>query len=392
MRILFLSRWFPYPPNNGSKLRIFNLLRGLAQHHQVTLLTFADQPDVNPAAPELKAVCQTVRVVPWQGFNPHSWRARLGFLSKTPRSVIDTFSPAMAAEISNLLTAEPIEAVIASQIDMAVYSRYFRHLPALFEEVEVGVIYEAYAHADSRWSRVRNGLTWAKYQRYLSTLLQDFQACTVVSGRERQILAQIVAGYPAIEIVPNGVDLASYNIDDFEPEPKSLIFTGSLTYYPNYEAVNWFLEKVYPELQAKIPDLRLTVTGDHAGRSLLAARGVTLTGFVDDVRPLVGQSWASVVPLHTGGGTRLKILEAMALRTPVISTSKGAEGLDVQPDVHLLIADTPKSFIRQVIRLMQEPELRPRLVGNAYRLVRDKYDWPVVLPPFLNLLERIAYN
>jgi glycosyltransferase involved in cell wall biosynthesis len=117
---------------------------------------------------------------------------------------------------------------------------------------------------------------------------------------------------------------------------------------------------------------------------------MTLTGFVDDVRPLIARSWASIVPLHTGGGTRLKILEAMALRTPVIATSKGAEGLDVQSGKHLLIADTPETFVQQVVRLLRQPQLRENLAEEAYALVREKYDWQVIMPHFLNLIEEIG--
>jgi glycosyltransferase involved in cell wall biosynthesis len=136
--------------------------------------------------------------------------------------------------------------------------------------------------------------------------------------------------------------------------------------------------------------VQFTITGDHANLPLPPADRVTLTGFVDDVRPLIAAAGVSVVPLRVGGGTRLKILEAMALRTPVVTTSKGAEGLDVQPGEHLLIADTPEAFAAASLRLLQEPGLRQRLADNAYRLVAEKYDWAVTMPRFLELVERVA--
>jgi glycosyltransferase involved in cell wall biosynthesis len=152
----------------------------------------------------------------------------------------------------------------------------------------------------------------------------------------------------------------------------------------------WFLREVYPHVQAQVTDVRLSITGDHADRPLPPASNVALTGFVDDVRPLIARSWGSVVPLHTGGGTRLKILEAMALGTPVVATPKGAEGLDVQDGEHILIADTPETFAQQVIHLLKKPELRQQLADNAHQLIREKYDWEVVLPRFLDLIERVA--
>ena len=389
-RVLFLSRWFPYPPDNGSKLRIYNLLRGLAQRYQVTLITFTDQPNVNPDAPALRALCHDVQLVPWKPFEPQSPRAQLGFLSLTPRSVVDTFSPEMQQRIEGTLSVGNYNVIIASQITMAGYSRCFHGLPAIFEEAEVGVLYEQFAHASSAWRRLRYGLTWAKHRRYLARLLRYFSVCTVVSERERRLVSRVVPSYQAIEVIPNCVNLADYRDVHVMPRPNSLIFTGSFRYFANHDAMTWFLSEAYPRIQAQVPSVRLTITGDHANLPLPLADNVTLTGFVDDVRPLIASSWVSLAPIRLGGGTRLKILEAIALHTPVVATSKGAEGLDIQHDEHLLIADTPEAFAEAVIRLLKKPGLRKQLTGNAYQLVREKYDWAVVMPRFLNLIERVA--
>lgn len=390
MHVLFLSGWFPYPPNNGSKLRIYHLLRGLAQCHEVTLLSFAGQPDVASDAPALRSLCREVQIVPWKPFEPHSRRARLGFLSLAPRSVVDTFSPEMAQRIERTLSAGNYDVVIASEFTTAGYGSYLQGLPALFEDPELGVLYEQFAHATSARRRFRYGLTWLKLRHYLARLLRHFRACTVVSERERQLLSRAAPGHGAIEVIPNCINLADYAYVHRAPQPKTLIFSGAFTYSANHDAMTWFLGEVYPHVQAQVPGVHLTITGDHANLPLPPANNVTLTGFVDDVRPLVASSWVSLVPIRLGGGTRLKILEAMALRTPVVATSKGAEGLDVEHDQHLLIADTPGAFAGAVIRLLQEPRLRSRLADNAYQLVREKYDWAVVMPRFLNLVEQVA--
>ncbi len=390
LNILFLSSWFPYPPNNGSKLRIYNLLRGLAEHHALTLLSFADRSDVDPNAPALRSLVRDLHVIPWKPFTPHRWRARIGFFSLTPRSVADTYSPEMALRIEQSLSTRNYDLVIASQITMAGYAPCFRGLPALFEEVEVGVLYEQFTRATSPWRRFRYGLTWAKHRRYLARLLRHFQACTVVSEQERKLLSQAVSDHPPIEIIPNGVNLSDYENVHEEPEPNTLIFTGAFTYGANHDAMTWFVGQVYPLIRAQAPDVHLYITGNHADKPLPPADGVTRTGYVDDVRPLVARSWISLAPLRIGGGTRLKILESMALRTPVVATSKGAEGLDVQDGEHLLIADTPQTFADAVIRLLKDPALRRRLTDNAYQLVREKYDWAVIMPRFLDLVERVA--
>ena len=193
-----------------------------------------------------------------------------------------------------------------------------------------------------------------------------------------------------LEVIPNCVDVASYEAIKETAQPNKLIFTGAFTYYPNYEAMTWFVDNVYPLVQAKIPDISLTITGNHNNLPLPAGKNITLTGFVDDVRPLIAQSWISIVPLHVGGGTRLKILEAMALKTPVIATSKGAEGLDAEHNKHLFIVDSPEDFADSIVKLHHNTQLRQDLVSNAYKLIQEKYDWTATIPKYLNLIEQVT--
>jgi polysaccharide biosynthesis protein PslH len=389
-RILFLSRWLPYPPNNGSKLRIFTLLRALARHHEVTLLSFfGDGENPIPAA-ELQVLCSDVKLVPWKPYNPDSRQARAAFLSSTPRSILDTHSQQMEHCIDEVLSRTKFDAVIASEIDMAAYSRSFHHLPSILEDVEVGTLYEQYKQASTKWRRMRYGLTWAKHRRFLARVLNDFQACTVVSERERQLLIEAVPGQRNIANVPNCINLADYQDVQSQLRADTLIFSGSFTYEVNYRAMTWFLQEVFPLVRAQVPGARLIITGDHAGLPLPSTSNVTLTGFVDDVRPLIAGSWVSLAPIWHGGGTRLKILEAMALSTPVVATSKGAEGLDVVDGEHILLADTPPAFAQAVVSILTSPKLRDRLATNGRSLLAQRYDARVVMPQFLELVARVA--
>jgi glycosyltransferase involved in cell wall biosynthesis len=390
MNILFLSRWFPYPPGNGSKLRIYNLLRGLAGQHHVTLLSFADEPVSAADVQAMQQICGAVQVVPWQGFNPESPRARLGFFSITPRSVIDTFSPEMDQRIRQTLADNPIDLVIASQIDMAAYADSFHGYPALFEEAEVGVLYDQFHQAASWQSWARHGLTWTKHRRYLNRLMQSFVGSTVASEQEQQLLQQVLSNTPAVSVTPNCINLPDYTAVNEPEQADTLIYTGAFSYFANHQAMVWFVGQVYPRIKAEIPAARLVITGNHADRPLPSAPDVTLTGFVDDVRPYIASAAISLAPIWHGGGTRLKILEAMALRTPVVATSKGAEGLAVTPEEHLLIADTPADFSAAVVRLLQDKSLRERLAENAFQLVSQKYDWAAMMPQFLNLVQNCA--
>jgi polysaccharide biosynthesis protein PslH len=391
MKILFLSGWFPFPPRNGSELRIYNLLRGLGQQHRATLLSFADDPDsADVKAPELTAICEQVTAVPRPVFNPYSPQAKLGYFSRKPRSIVDTYSPAMANKVRQALADQQYDLVIASQTMMAAYVPLFADTPALFEEVEIALLYEQYRQADSWRDRLRRGLTWTKHRRYLAGLLSHFRAATVVSDIECSLLQAHVASDRPVMVIPNCVDVNSYAGVTAERQPARLIYTGSFGYYANYGAVCWYLGEVHPLVAAAIPETEVVITGDHKGLPLPSADNVRLTGFVDDVRPFIASSAISLAPILEGGGTRLKILEAMALHTPVVSTSKGAEGLDVQSGYHLLIADTPVEFAAAVLSLLCDPVEAQRLAANAYQLVSTHYNWEVVLPDFLKLVDKTA--
>jgi glycosyltransferase involved in cell wall biosynthesis len=390
MHILFLSRWYPYPPDNGSKLRIYNLLRGLSQQHQVSLLCFYDLKAGEPDHKVLRAFCTNVQGVPFKPFRSNSLASRLGYFSNVPRAYLDMHSIEMEQRIQTAIQAEGVDLVIASQTDMAAYARAFLGKPAVFEEVEMGVWRDHIFGARSLHTRLRSRLTWIKHRRFLAYLMQFFRLCTVVSEKERQILLREVSGKTNVAVIPNCVDLEAYKGVVKSPQPYSLIFTGSLSYHPNYEAICWFLKDVFPRVRAQVPGANLVITGEHAGLPLPQVGGVTLTGLLQDVRPNIASAWCSIVPLHTGGGTRLKILEAMAVRTPVVTTSKGAEGLEVEPGKHVLVSDDAQGFADCILQLFRQSELRERLAEDAYQLVRQRYNWEAVMWRYLGLIDQVV--
>lgn len=388
MRILFLSRWYPWPPDNGSKLRVSGLLRGLCARHEVTVLSFAD-PSERPADPVgWGAAPVETRMVPFRDFQPRSARAVLGFASGKPRFLVDTHSPGMEQAIRAAVDATRFDLVIASQLSMAAYHPYFEGIPAVFEEVELGIYRPADGLAGGRWERFRREITWAKHRRYMGQLVRRFALCTVASEIERRLLQEAVPGGPPVHVVPNSVGAA--DAPAVRKTPDSLIFTGSLRYAPNREAVEWFLQTVYPVVQARRAGVSLTVTGETGTGPVPAATNLVLTGRVEDVGPLVSRSAVSVAPIRAGGGTRLKVLEAMALGTPIVATSKAVEGLDVEDNVHLLIADTPGAFADAVLCLLGDPLAAGAMAERAGRLFRTRYDASVVIPEFLRLVEQAA--
>lgn len=388
MRVLFLSAWYPYPPSNGSKLRVYNLLRGLAERHEVDLVTFTQGEADGGHPAQLRQLCNSIVAVPKPAYHAGSMRAIAGLLSPQPRYVVDTYMAEFAGAVRQ--AASRSDVVVASELTAATYGIDGGNVPALFDDLEIGAFRSARGAAVGRLRAWRHELTLLKLRRYLRGLLPRFAACTVVSEAESQLLHSYVPGYRSVEVVPNCVDVAGYESAYPDAARAGMVFTGSFRYAANYEAAKWFVGHVLPLVQAQVPGAGLAITGDHAGLPLPTAPGVELTGHVADIRPLISGAAVSVVPLQSGGGTRLKILEAMALHTPVISTSKGAEGLQAEHGRHLLVADSPKEFADAVVLLLRDRRLAAELAANAYELVSERYDWAGVLPRFVSLVERVA--
>ncbi len=390
MRVLFLSRWFPFPPDNGSKIRIFHLLKALAVRHTVHLVSFTAEAVSEAQLAALRPHCASMDTVPYQPFRPSSWKALAGFFSPRPRSVEDTFSPALQQAAARIAQTVAPEVVIASQVDMTPYALALPVRRKIFEELELATLHEQYTRAVSLPRKLRAGLMWWKQSRYAMGLLRAFDVCTVVSEAEQKRAQALAVHTNRVHIIPNGVDVAGLAGDFGAVEPDTLIYSGALTYSANFDAVDYFLREIYPRLRAARPSVQLRVTGRTEGvpiERLPREPGVTFTGYLEDVRPAVAHSAVCIAPLRLGGGTRLKILEAMALGTPVVATSKGAEGLAVTHGRDILLADEPAAFAEAVLRILRDPALRQHLSDNGRRTAAAHYDWAAIGARFVELVE-----
>jgi glycosyltransferase involved in cell wall biosynthesis len=394
MRILFLSRWFPFPADNGSRIRVFNAIRQIALCHEINLLSFTDSASVadDEALRELRKYCVHIRCIPHQEFRPASPRAICGLFQPRPRWLVDTFSPDM--QDAAIEEAQSCDVIIASQLDMAPYVEAIPGVPALLEELELGSFASSRNDQGTILGRGRSHLTWLKLAAYVRQMLPRFALCTVVSERERSHVGAIAPGYQAVRVIPNTIDVSHYEGDFGRARPDTLVYCGALTYGANLDAMRHYLNEIDPAVTSEAPYRVLRVTGSTTGialRSLPFRDGVRYTGYVDDIRPVVAQSWASIVPIRAGGGTRLKILESMALGTPVITTSKGAEGLDHLVDgENILIADEPREFAAKVTLLLRSPALRQRLADGGRQLVAAHYDWQAAGRELRSLVGQLA--
>lgn len=393
MRVLFLSTWFPYPPDQGSRIRAYHLLRAIAGVHEIALVSFEDRPLRPEWLSHVRSLCARVDVVrepPFPDLARTSWRA---WLSRRPRAVVAGYSPAMEAEVRRVANSWKPEVVIALTFVTAPYAM---KVVAARRIVDVdnllAIMLKEEAEREHRWlQRLRRRIAYRKFMTYERDLFRRFDLCLVTSADDAERL-QCYAGVGAyrVGVVPNGVDLDRFRPRDLEPNPLQLVFSGAMTYEPNLDAMVFFTQQVWPKVRTAIDGVQLVITGPTDGVELPETFGngdIRLTGYLEDVRPVVAESAACIVPLRKGAGTRLKILEAMALGTPVISTRKGAEGLAVEPGVHLLIADEPDEFAQATIRLLQEPAVGRSLASNALRLVQQTYGWGDIGSRFLGMVE-----
>jgi glycosyltransferase involved in cell wall biosynthesis len=390
MKILFLSNWYPFPADNGSKIRVLNLLNELACQAEVYFVSFSDDADRGQGRSELDLLCR--KVVQIRAPRERQSRAKsiTGYFSATPRSVVVNYSQELADTIRRLSREQDFDMVVASQIGMAPYALLARAPIRILEEVEITAYVDMLRLTRPLVKKGRFWITCLKHWGYVSRVVRKFHGCSVVSDREKQALLRLVPMHPNIEIIPNGIQLANYQGDFGKPIPDTLIYAGALTYSANLDAIRYFLADIFPLILPERSQARLTVTGSLKGvdlNGLAQNTAANFTGYLDDIRPAIARSWASIVPLRQGGGTRLKILESMALGTPVVATRKGAEGLDFSPDRDLLIADTSEEFARVVLRLLNDADLRETISRNG-RIAVERYDWANIGPRFVDFVEQ----
>lgn len=395
MRILYLSAWRPFPTNNGSKLRVAHLLRTLAERHEVSLLTFSFGDAKNDAQEERRSIPVRAELIHANPFLRTGLRhtARHLFVEPSVNTPIRTMTDAVRRAQEQC----SFDAVIASTTVMARYALEHAHGSARVLEEHNSMTrwaYEHYQHGRDGPQRLRRWISWQKSRVYEARLFPRFDLVTMVSEQDRAATLQMLPGYHGpVEVAPNGVDCTANQFTREGRKPDTLIYNGALTYSANYDAVRWFIDEIYPRIRTARPNASLTITGATQGVDLSRLKvdpSITLTGYVPDVRVPVSDAMLCVAPIRDGGGTRLKILEAMALGAPVVATSKGAEGLNVVDGEHLLLADSPEKFAASVVTLLANSALRDHLARNARRLVEAQYDWREIGARFTGLVESVV--
>jgi sugar transferase (PEP-CTERM/EpsH1 system associated) len=401
MRILWLKSDLLPPLDTGGKLRTWHLLRHLAQRHEITYLAFAapERPAADVEA--MRTVASHVETIARRDAGKGTWR----FYADAARHLLDPLPYAVAKYRSGAYRRRLHELLGERRFDLVVCDFLFPavNLPAALPCPSVIFTHNVESeiwrrHAATKLGiagRLLYGMQHRRMLTFEARTLQRFDAILAVSEADRDTFARL---YPddvtgPIHIVPTGVDTEFFRPSGSPPRETEIVFTGSMDWLPNEDAMRYFCRQVLPQIRADEPGVRLSIVGrapTPAVRCLADEAGVRVTGRVDDVRPFVDEASVYVVPLRIGGGTRLKIFEAMAMGKAVVSTTVGAEGLPVRNDEHLIIADDPPSFARAVVQLIRDDRLRARLGSAARDLVLERYDWSAVAGALEEPLKRIA--
>ena len=401
MRILFLSLRCPYPPQRGDRIRSYHFIKQLSKRHDVTLVFFAESDADIEATKHLQPFCERVE---WVRFRSSfaSINTAIHCFSRIPMQVHYWYSPQMQRKINQLLAEEDFELIHAQLFRMGQYVIKAKGTAKVLDLCDsLALNLSRRAELDCTPKRFLVKLEEKRVRRYEVEIMKAFDRGTVVAEFDRDYLLN-QDGSLNLSVVPMGVDLKYFhpnpangkdtaemdNLDSnvqtdlANDKAKNLLFTGTMNYFPNSDAVIYFCENIFPLIQKRHQDATFFIVGNHPTEQvqrLAAQKGVIVTGYVPDIRPYFEKASVFVAPLRAGSGIQTKNLEAMAMGTPVVTTSIGAMGLEAEVDKELLIADTPEIFAERVIHLIENPDIRENLANAGRKRVEESYDWPVLV-------------
>jgi len=392
MRILFLTQIVPYPPDAGPKVKTWNVLRHLAgSGHKIILATFV-RPEEEQFLPALREVCSEVLPVPMRRSRLTNLRYLIqSYIKRVPFLVERDNLPQMRRIVREKVENGEVDLVHCDQFTMAQF--------ALDLEGQIPRVFDAH---NATWKVVER--TAAQYPWYLQPVLhreiklvKEYEEKIIRSFEHTFAVTTVDRGF-LLELVPDDMDAIANRISStpisvdceaIQPLQRSacshcIVTLGTLHYPPNADGIRWFLREVFPKIQAQLPDAHLKVIGKNPPEDFLleakrSPNSVTVTGYVPDLVPHFQDSALMVVPVRSGGGMRVRILEAFAYAMPVVTTSTGLEGIDAVADRDVLIADTPEEYAEAVIRLLTNPELQRQLAENGRKLAEQNYHWQKAL-------------
>ena len=405
MKILFLSPTVPFPLTDGGRIRVFNLLKQIAKKCEVTLLALETLPTDAESIVHLERFGIQVHLVRHGGELPPVSLGTIlsAFLRRVPITVARYNVPAYRQKFKELVATETFDLVHYEMFHVAQFHTE-ADLPSLLSQQNVdSAIWRRLCQETA--NPLQKCLYWTQqraFERYERLMSPKFDVVTCASEIDRQTFQRASAG-GRFEIIPNGVDIEDYQPDfttggeppraGLDAQGAHLIYIGSMDWYPNEDAVTFFADEVLPEIHAKLPNVQFSAVGGNPSprvQKLGENPQILVTGRVPEIKPYFARATVFVVPLRIGSGTRLKILEALAMGKAVVSTTVGAEGLGLVDGKEILIADEPKAFAESVLRLLTDASLCREMGENGRARVERDYDWRRIGEKLYQLYESLG--
>ena len=392
MKVLWISQNVPYPPKSGVLLRNYNLIRLTSQFAAIDLVAIVKKNAMpssyaEMAVPELLKFCSSVQPVrlPTEESRFHFWWVLLKSLfTKAPFTVNWASAPVLEEVLGRALSGTIYDLVYFDSISLAGYRQLMTSGARVLNHhnIESQLFERRIAYERNPLKRLYLRLEATKLRRYEAAVVGEFDLNLVVSSLDALRLGEFCAG-ATTALVANGVDIDYFRPSDAaSAEPGHLIMVSGMNWFPNLDAVLYMIESIWPILTSATPGVRLTIVGARPPRHVteLAAKDsrITVTGFVDDIRPYMDRAQIYLCPMRDGGGTRLKVLDALSMGKPIVATTMALEGIGVVPEQDVLVGDTPEVFVRQIQRLIQDQALRQRLSTNGRTFVEQRFSWEVI--------------
>jgi polysaccharide biosynthesis protein PslH len=409
MRVLWASHFIPYPPKSGMHLRSYHLLRGVAARHEVDLIAFVQESwlrifyasieeGLQDCALELGRICRSVRFHAIDNLKRPGgkWRTAVeGLVSPSSYTIRCLQSRDARRTFEQIAARESYSVAHFDTIGLAPFRELFRGTPAILghHNIESHMLLRRASSEQHPLKHLYFLQEGKRVQRYEAQVADSFAAHITCSDLDGERLRAIAPRANAITIA-NGVDIEYFHATPNHSGAPSIIFVGSLNWYPNVDAVLFLLREIWPSAKAAVPDLRLDIVGSAPPPNIvqLAAglKDVTVHGFVDDVRPLMNAATLYVCPIRDGGGTKLKILDAFAMQQCVIAHPIACEGIDVVPGRHVQFAESVAQFVASITRLLQRPSERLAMSLAARQLVVERYSFAEIGRRLCEVFESVA--
>jgi glycosyltransferase involved in cell wall biosynthesis len=401
VNVLLLTQVLPYPPDSGPKVKTYNVLKYLAQHHDVTLVSFV-RGDQSADVAHLKQFCKAVHVVPMERGAVRDGMAMLrSFAGNQPWMMVRDDRGAMRDLIDRLVSETRFDVAHADQLNMAQYAQRVNGARTVLDAHNaLWLLYKRLAETMSAGPRkILLNRDWQLLKTYEGRICNEFDAVLAVSDEDKRALLEAMstpspakrervgvrAGAEKITVIPIAVDGDEVAPVQRRPDADHILHIGTMYWPPNIDGVKWFINDVLPIIRQQRPDVVFDVVGARPPQELLdlskADPRINVTGYVDDPTPHLQRAGVMVVPLRAGGGMRVKILNAMAQALPIVTTTLGCEGIAVKHGEHVLIADTPPAFAEAVLKVLGDRACADALGHAGRRLIDSTYDYRAACRP-----------